>query len=399
MTNAPLRVLFFVEGFTDIRFVVGLSEICDLTMVVPARAYEESTLRARVAASGARVHVHEIAGGRLAFQARSFAYLWQVAKDFDVILSQEMLRGSLNAAVVGALRGVPVVTTMSMPAREYFKCRRERKQIGAAAAFIGESIVRALLAINGRLVTKCLALGPYLMDVARRSCARTEWGYYYGVDTTVFKPADPAERAALRRRLNLPAGTFLVLLASRISHEKDPETVLKAVSLARTRGLDAVLLNLSGGYREFIDLATAMGIRDASAWVIGRPAAHPMHGLADYFRAADVLVQGSLEEGLGLSPLEALACETPVVATDVGGMAAHLGDYAALTPRRDAEAMARALLVVAAVPHAARRQARRGRAYVCREWSRDQAFQALRRSLITAVAPSANTGSRDEEAA
>jgi glycosyltransferase involved in cell wall biosynthesis len=237
------------------------------------------------------------------------------------------------------------------------------------------------------------------MDVAARSCARTEWGYYYGVDTTRFKPADPAERAVLRRQLHLPADKFLVLLASRISHEKDPETVLQAVSLARARGLDAVLLNLSGGYREFIALASAMGISDASSWVLGRPAAHPMHGLADYFRAADVLVQGSLEEGLGLSPLEALACETPVVATDVGGMAAHLRDYAALTPRRDAEAMARALLVTAAVPHAAKRQARRGRDYVCREWNRDLAFRALRRSLTTAVAPAAGIGSRDEEAA
>jgi glycosyltransferase involved in cell wall biosynthesis len=399
MNNAPLRVLFFVEGFTDIRFVVGLSEICDLTMVVPGRAYEESTLRARVAASGARLRVHEIEGGRLAFQARSFAYLWRVAKDFDVILSQEMLRGSLNAAMVGALRGVPVVTTVSMPALEYFRCRRERKQIGAATAFVGEAIVRTLLAINGRLVTTCLALGPYLIEVARRSCARTEPGYYYGVDTKLFKPADPAERAAIRRRLNLPAGKFLVLLASRISHEKDPETVLEAVSLARARGLDAVLLNLGGGYREFIDLAKAMGIHDASSWVLGRPAAHPMHELADYFRAADVLVQGSLEEGLGLSPLEALACETPVVATDVGGMAAHLRNYAALTPRRDAEAMARALLVVAAVPLAARRQARRGRVYVCRQWNREMAFRSLRRSLTTAAAPAANIGSRGEEAA
>ena len=141
------------------------------------------------------------------------------------------------------------------------------------------------------------------------------------------------------------------------------------------------------------------GIRDASAWVLGRPAAHPMHELADYFRAADVLVQGSLEEGLGLSPLEALACETPVVATDVGGMAAHLRHYAALTPRRDAEAMARALIVIAAVPHAARRQARRGRAYVCREWNRDLAFNALRRSLHTAVARSVDVASRGEEAA
>ena len=406
MKNAPLRVLFFVEGFTDIRFVVGLSEICDLTMVVPACAYEESTLRARVEASGARLQVHEIGSpstplgtGRLAFQARSFAHLWRVAKDYDVILSQEMLRGSLNAAIVGTLRGVPVVTTMSMPALEYFRCRRERKQIGAATALIGESIIRTLLAINGRLVAKCLALGPYLMDVASRSCARIEWGYYYGVDTKLFRPADSAERATLRRKLGLPAEQFLVVLASRMSHEKDPETVLEAVSLARAGGLDAVILNLGGGYREFIDLATAMGIGDASAWVLGRPAAHPMHELADYFRAADVLVQGSLEEGLGLSPLEALACETPVVATDVGGMAAHLRHYAALTPRRDAEAMARALIVIAAVPHAARRQARRGRAYVCREWNRDLAFNALRRSLHTAVARSVDVASRGEEAA
>ena len=399
MSDAPLRVLFFVEGFTDIRFVVGLSEICDLTVVVPARAYEESRLRARVAASRARLRVHEIKGGRLAFQARSFAHLWRVAKDFDVILSQEMLRGTLNAAIVGALRRVPVVTTMSLPAVEYFRCRRERKQIGAAASLVGETVIRTLLAINGRLVTKCLALGPYLMAVARRSCSRIEHGYYYGVDTTLFKPADPAERAALRRRLNLPADKFLVVLASRISHEKDPETVLEAVSLARARGLDAVLLNLGGGYRDFIALAHAMGIRDASSWVLGRPAAHPMHELADYYRAADVLVQASLEEGLGLSPLEALACETPVVATDVGGMAAHLRDYAALTPRRDAEAMARALLVIAAVPHAARRQARRGREYVCGNWNRDLAFRALRRALVTAVAPSLDSRARHEEAA
>src|SRR5262249_31696384 len=157
------------------------------------------------------------------------------------------------AGIVGALRGVPVVTTMSMPPVEYFRCRRERKQIGAASALIGEAVIRTLLAINGRLATKCVALGPYLMEVARRSCARIEHGYYYGVDAAIFKPADPVERGALRRRLNLPADKFLIVLASRISHEKDPETVLEAVSLARARGLDAVLLNLGGGYHDFID--------------------------------------------------------------------------------------------------------------------------------------------------
>ena len=40
-----LRVIFFVEGFTDIRFVVGLSRICELTIIVPARQYAQSGLR------------------------------------------------------------------------------------------------------------------------------------------------------------------------------------------------------------------------------------------------------------------------------------------------------------------------------------------------------------------
>ena len=112
--------------------------------------------------------------------------------------------------------------------------------------------------------------------------------------------------------------------------------------------------------------------------------ADPEASNADYMRAADALVQGSLEEGLGLSPLEALACEVPVVATNVGGMAAHLGNYAMLTPRRDVKAMADALVTIAARADAAQEQAQRGREYVCREWSRTKAFSELRHSLLGA---------------
>jgi glycosyltransferase involved in cell wall biosynthesis len=383
--RSPLRVLFFVEGNTDIRFVVGLSEICDLTMAVPARAYHESALKERIAASGARLHVHEIAGGRAAFQLRSMPYLWKSVPQFDVILSQEMLRGSLNATFIGAMHGVPVVTFTALPALEYFRCRRERKQIGPLSAWLGEAVIRSLVAINGRLATRCVALGPYLRDLVARSCANTELGYYYGVDVKTFRPAVAGEQASLRKRLDIPADKFVIVLASRISHEKDPETVLHAVARARARGLDAVVLNLGGGYLEFLSLAESLGLADASRWVFGRPAAHPMHELADYYRAADALVQGSLAEGLGLSPLEALACELPVVASAVGGMAAHLGDYAELTPRRDIEAMTQAILRIAADGQSARARARLGREYVCREWNRERAFSELRRTLTAVV--------------
>jgi glycosyltransferase involved in cell wall biosynthesis len=350
-----------------------------------------------VARSGAHLTVHEIPGGRLAFQARSFAYLWKVAGEFDVILSQEVLRGSLNATIVGAVRGVPVVTTLALPPVEYFRCRRERGQIGPGAAWVGELAIRTMMSINGRLATRCLALGPYLEGIASEVCPRTETGYYYGVDVDRFRPAGEEERRRLRARLRLPEHAFLIVLASRISHEKDPETVLHAVALARARGLDAILLNLGGGYQEFLALAGLLGIADAGSWVLGRPAVHPMQELPDYLRAADVLVQGSLEEGLGLSPLEALACETPVIATAVGGMAAHLGPYAALVPRRDAEAMATAILEVDADPCLARIRARHGREYVRRDWSRERAFRELRRSLF-AVASSRDRLERGEAA-
>ena len=61
----PPRVLFLVEGFTDIRFVVGLSQICNLTMIVPSGPFRESGLAERVAESGAKLRVIEIPGGRL----------------------------------------------------------------------------------------------------------------------------------------------------------------------------------------------------------------------------------------------------------------------------------------------------------------------------------------------
>ena len=125
-----LRVLFFVEGHTDIRFVTGLSEICALTMAVPAGAYHQSGLKERVLASGCSIQVDEIPGGRLRFKTASLVYLLRRAPDFDLILCQEVLRGAFNGTLAGRLKNVPVLTYMGVTPLEYYLCRRERRQIG-----------------------------------------------------------------------------------------------------------------------------------------------------------------------------------------------------------------------------------------------------------------------------
>ncbi|PWT99358.1 MAG: hypothetical protein C5B51_27350 [Terriglobia bacterium] len=371
--NLP-RVLFLVEGNTDIRFVMGLSKISALTMAVPRRIYREGDLQRRVRDAGCQVQVDEIPGGRLRFQLSSLAYLASHANRFDVILCQEVLRGAFNGTLVGALTQVPVITYMGVHPIEYFRCRRERRQIGVVKAWIGESVIRFLMSFNGRFATRCLAMGPYLRDVAAQYCRRSEVGLYYGVDTERFRPATAEERAGLRRAHDLPLDKFVIFLSSRISHEKDPETVLRATALARQRGLDAVVINLGGGYRDFLRLAKDLHLEDAEEWVLGRPAAHPVTEVMDYFRCADVMALASLAEGAAYSTLEALACGTPVVCTSVGGMRVQLDGYACLTRRRDPESMCEAFGWVAANPETARAQALRGREYVIREWNHQKAF-------------------------
>jgi glycosyltransferase involved in cell wall biosynthesis len=373
----PPKILFFVEGFTDIRFVTGLSQISSLTMAIPAVTYAGSGLKERVEASNASLKVEEIPGGRLRFQLASLLYLLKHARDFDVVLCQEVLRGAFNGTLVGKMTNTPVITYMGVAPVEYYRCRRERQQIGALRAWGGEAVIRFLMTVNGKLATRCLAMGPYLRDVAARYCPRSEIGLYYGVDTQVFCPANQEERTALRKRRGLPLDQFIVFLSSRISHEKDPETVLRATALARQKGLDAVVINLGGGYQDFLKLAHELGLENPDQWVLGRPPAHPMTEVADYFRSADVMALASLAEGAAYSTLEALSCGTPVVCTAVGGMQVQLQGYARLTPRRDPEAMCEEFLWVAARPAEARAQAMRGRQYVIEQWDRKKAFSDL----------------------
>lgn len=67
--------------------------------------------------------------------------------------------------------------------------------------------------------------------------------------------------------------------------------------------------------------------------------------IASLYRTADLLVHPSWFEGFGLPPLEAMACGTPTVITDSGGVLEYArdGENCLLTPARDPEALAAAI--------------------------------------------------------
>lgn len=178
-----------------------------------------------------------------------------------------------------------------------------------------------------------------------------------GVDLRTFGPADG--RAAARARLGLPADAFVPLYAGRIQPLKGPDVLVRAIAelvrLApdlRRRLVVPVIGGHSGATRQGTvpRLAHELGVAD----VLRLCPPVPQGRLADWYRAADVLVVPSRSESFGLVALEAQACGTPVLAAAVGGLPTAVWDGVTglLVPGHDPVEYARRLLWLAGQPAA-----------------------------------------------
>jgi D-inositol-3-phosphate glycosyltransferase len=154
-----------------------------------------------------------------------------------------------------------------------------------------------------------------------------------------------------RRRLGLPPERANILFAGRIEPLKGIDTLLHATALLRDRR-PAVLaqagVTIIGGdpsaarrnqeMNRLYELRCALDLCD----VVGFLGAKEQDVLPDYLAAADVVVMPSHYESFGMVALEAMATGTPVIASDVGGLA-HLvqnGRTGFHVPPRDPTALA-----------------------------------------------------------
>ncbi|MEO3753411.1 D-inositol-3-phosphate glycosyltransferase [Streptomyces sp. B6B3] len=178
-----------------------------------------------------------------------------------------------------------------------------------------------------------------------------------GVNLDRFHPADG--RGAARARLGLPPNALIPLFTGRIQPLKGPDVLLHAVRelLDRDPALrDRLLVPVVGGPsgsglarpERMQKLAARLGIADLVRF---RPPVSQAQ-LADWYRAADVLMVPSHSESFGLVAAEAQACGTPVIAAAVGGLPVAVRDRVTgyLIDGHDPVDYARALARFAADP-------------------------------------------------
>lgn len=138
-----------------------------------------------------------------------------------------------------------------------------------------------------------------------------------GVDLERFCPAD---RQVLRAGLGVEPGAFLVVCVRRLEYRMGIDVLLRAWRLVQEEAPGARLIIAgTGSERARLDSLVESLAYPAGVQLLG---AVDDDRLVELYQAADCSVVPSRSlEGFGLVTLESLACGTPAVVTDVGGLA------------------------------------------------------------------------------
>jgi glycosyltransferase involved in cell wall biosynthesis len=372
-----VKLLFVVESGTDVRLVEGLAarnELHVLARRVPGGRSVSQT-------PSPSLPIREGPASRLRFAALAAQTVLRSAGAFDHVLVQGYGVAALLVNLAARLRGIPATMLVCSPAEDYYRCRRSNPHADKPFRSAHNAALRFLAWCNARVGQRYVVLSDYLASAAAGHRQRLPVHVIpvYGVDTSQFRPATEP-RAALRARLGLPADGALLFFSSRVAPEKDAGTLLRALGLLRAEGRQVWLLHRSGGYREFEALACRHAV---DQWVLAAEAVHPERDLPALYQASDLCVQASRAEGLGFSPLEALACEVPVVASAVGGLRETIvdGNTGWTYQAGNAEELARAIGAALNDPVETRRRAVLGRGMVEEKFERRFVFEQLQRAL------------------
>ncbi len=133
----------------------------------------------------------------------------------------------------------------------------------------------------------------------------------------------------IRRELQAPEGTALVLAIGRLDPQKGFDVLVRAASLLRARTPPPVLV-VAGDGPSRVPLTVLIDELDAPVRLLGW-----RDDTGDLLAAADLVVMPSRWEGSPLAAHETLLAGRPLVATSVGGLPELLGDGAALLVASD----------------------------------------------------------------
>jgi len=148
-----------------------------------------------------------------------------------------------------------------------------------------------------------------------------------GIDTIIYKSIDPVDKIRLRKKLKLPSDKIILLYTGRLTREKGLFFLLEGWKrlTAEFKNIHLLLIgsgeNMALNCEEELKSYVSLNNLQSSVTFTGR-----IYNVHEYLQCSDIFLLLSKTEALGLSLIEALACEIPAIATRVGGIPDVIAD-------------------------------------------------------------------------
>lgn len=273
---------------------------------------------------------------------------------YDLVHANFFMSG-LVAQQVKQVLGIPYVITF------HALGLIRRLSQGAADSFPRErvDIERQLMQEADRVIAECpqdrLDMERHY-GVSRRNIEIVPCGF----DPHELRPV----RDEARQRLGLGHDEFIALQLGRMVPRKGVDNVIESLAVLRDRHSIAARLLVVGGeapngrlqdcpeLARLMALSASLGLEEQVDF-IGQKGRDE---LSWYYSAANVFVTTPWYEPFGITPLEAMACATPVIGSAVGGIKTTVleGTTGYLVPPKNPEALAERLALLHDDPEHAR---------------------------------------------
>lgn len=334
---APRPLLLGVEWYTDNpgglhRYLADLLAALRATGV-PANA----VVLGPAADAPVGVAAATTAGRSLPRRLWSYAAAARRAGVDADVLDAHFALFALAPVTIGRLRRLPLVVHFQGPWADESRSDGRRGGAATTARRLVERAVyrraREIVVLSGafkRVIVEDYGVAPWRVTVLPP-----------GVDTARFSPGD---RAPARARLGLGPDATVVVAVRRLVPRMGVDVLLEAWARVSAGRPAAVLLVVGDGAER--PALEAMAGRLGVAGSVRFLGIVDETTLVSCYRSCDLAVVPSVElEGFGLVVLEALACGTPVLATDVGGLPEALAplDPGLVVAAGDARALAERL--------------------------------------------------------
>ena len=160
---------------------------------------------------------------------------------------------------------------------------------------------------------------------------------YCGVDKA-FHPLPEREIASFRQKRGLPER--IILFVGTIEPRKNVTRLIEAYSHLRGERVKLVIGGARGWlYEEIFARVEELNLTDEVLF----PGYIPPDELPLWYNAAELFVYPSLYEGFGLPPLEAMACGTPVITSNVSSLPEVVGEAGLTVNPMDSKGLAEAM--------------------------------------------------------